>query len=72
MTLVVDDVEEVEEGRDTPLDRRRLYALPTSSLGQGQVDPFDSAPVKGLDNFIYSILDFGMCPADMTIVQPAS
>lgn len=50
---------EVEE--NTKLMKRRLYSVPPSSLGQGQVDPFDSAPVKGLDNFIYSILDFGMC-----------
>jgi hypothetical protein len=59
---VIQEVEE-EEDQGTPLDKRRLHALSTSSLGQGQVDPFDSAPVKGLDNSIYSILDFGMCPA---------
>ncbi|EXJ61620.1 hypothetical protein A1O7_02049 [Cladophialophora yegresii CBS 114405] len=50
--------EEGGEDYDTSLNKRRLHAVSASSLGQGQVDPFDSAPVKGLDNFIYSILDF--------------
>jgi hypothetical protein len=53
-------LKEEDEDEDTPLNRKQLYAVSASSLGQGQVDPFDSAPVKGLDNFIYSILDFGM------------
>ncbi len=52
---------EMKAASDTQLDKQRLYAVSTSSLGQGQVDPFDSAPVKGLDNFIYSILEFGAC-----------
>ncbi|KAJ9605774.1 hypothetical protein H2200_009623 [Cladophialophora chaetospira] len=51
-------VKEKKEDGDTQLNKQRLYAVSTSSLGQGQVDPFDSAPVKGLDNFIYSALDF--------------
>ncbi|ETI27177.1 hypothetical protein G647_09860 [Cladophialophora carrionii CBS 160.54] len=51
-------LEEAGEDYDTLLNKRRIYAVSASSLGQGQVDPFDSAPVKGLDNFIYSILDF--------------
>ncbi|KIW65880.1 hypothetical protein PV04_08096 [Phialophora macrospora] len=49
---------EVEEDQGVLLDRRIFYSPSTSSLGQGQVDPFDTAPIQGLDNFIYSILDF--------------
>ena len=52
-------LDEVGKDYNLSLDKRRFHS--PSSLGQGQVDPFDSAPVKGLDNFIYSILDFGMC-----------
>ena len=43
------------------------YFPPTLSLGVGQVDPFDTAPVKGLDNFVYSILDFGTYPSLMIL-----
>ena len=42
------------------LDKRRFQSPSTSSLGQAQVGPFDSVPVKGLDNVIYVILDFGI------------
>jgi hypothetical protein len=52
---------EVGEDEGMLLNRRIFYSPSASSLGQGQVDPFDTAPVQGLDNFIYSILDFGMC-----------
>ncbi|KIW69929.1 hypothetical protein, variant [Phialophora macrospora] len=51
-------LKEEDEEYDTTLSEKPIYAVSASSLGQGQVDPFDSAPVKGLDNFIYSILDF--------------
>ena len=55
---------EIEKDHETPLAKTRHFAVSTSSLGQGQVDPFDSGPVKGLDNFIYSLLDFGWCYGD--------
>jgi hypothetical protein len=44
---------------DAILLKRRYHVGSAASLGQALVDPFDSAPVKGLDNYIYSILDFG-------------
>ena len=51
--------EEEEEEHNIHMDKRRFHPPSTASLGQGQLDPFDSAPVKGLNNFIHSILDFG-------------
>jgi len=53
---------------DIYLDKRRFYSPSITSLGQGEGDPFDSAPVKGLNNFIYSILDFGMSQKDIGLL----